>query len=357
MKLDSLAKWHFSRDHKRTAPSARRLPGAAFRAIAATLIAQALVLSATESPTYAQTSGPVTSTTEPIMGGLLYATGTEITVLVLPAEGTFYTSELLLFDGESFRVLTTNHATGAVIPIPAPPSGTELLFGIRVLNTGQLFRTGPAERNPDNMPHATVQLLEPGRVRLAFEDVYGGGDRDFDDAIFELRGGVSLTQERPQDPEPNPTPTPKKAKKAKKSGSADKRTLPSSALPYHIQQLPGPCPVDASPVPRYSRTVPLNPEQHIVNIDTQTYHNTTQRVTTFTTKRHYAYKRGYKYDVCFGGSRYAYYYYVPKSAVWRDETSWVTHLGAPQCCVVTPWRPGHPDAPKRGVYFGPDGEG
>lgn len=213
---------------QRRAPCARRLPRTVFHAIAATLIAHALVLSANGSPTYAQTSAPVTSTSEPITGGRLYATGTEITIAVLPTEGTFYTSELLLFDGASSRVLTTNDATGTVVPIGAFLSGTELVFGIRVLDTGQVYRTGPSDRNPDDTPHATVQFLEPGRIRLAFEDVYGGGDKDFDDAVFELRGGVSITQERPQDTESSPTPTPKKAnkkanKKAKKSNLGNDR--------------------------------------------------------------------------------------------------------------------------------------
>ncbi len=43
------------------------------------------------------------------------------------------------------------------------------------------------ELNPDGINHTVGQVLtESGIVRLGFEDLYNGGDRDFDDAVFAI---------------------------------------------------------------------------------------------------------------------------------------------------------------------------
>jgi hypothetical protein len=71
--------------------------------------------------------------------------------------------------------------------------GDELLFGISVADTHDRFLTGPASRNPDNFAHGAVDYSvgQYGDIaELRFEDLWGGGDKDYNDAIFRVSGGV-----------------------------------------------------------------------------------------------------------------------------------------------------------------------
>jgi hypothetical protein len=85
-----------------------------------------------------------------------------------------------------------NHSTavGSTASLGAFASGTELVFRLHVLTTGDDFFTGPASRNPDGAVHARASLWPgsptipiPG-VLVAFEDLFGGGDNDFNDFQF-----------------------------------------------------------------------------------------------------------------------------------------------------------------------------
>ena len=40
--------------------------------------------------------------------------------------------------------------------------------------------------NPDHTNHVRIKRLGGGRYRVAFEDMTGGGDRDFNDAVIEV---------------------------------------------------------------------------------------------------------------------------------------------------------------------------
>ena len=63
-------------------------------------------------------------------------------------------------------------------------AGSELVFSIYVNNTGHRFFSGPANRNPDGEVHATMIDNNDGTFTIGFEDLYGGGDLDFNDINF-----------------------------------------------------------------------------------------------------------------------------------------------------------------------------
>ena len=68
--------------------------------------------------------------------------------------------------------------------------GDELNFGIHVLNTGHDFLVGPGERNVDGLDHAYVRSGRTS-VIVGFEDLLGGGDRDYNDTIFRFASGTT----------------------------------------------------------------------------------------------------------------------------------------------------------------------
>src|SRR5690606_28952736 len=76
---------------------------------------------------------------------------------------------------------------GDIEVLGAYAAGTELILSIHVQDTGHAYKTGPAYRNPDGKVHA---IVTPGTgnllYRVGFEDLYNGGDLDFDDAVLSV---------------------------------------------------------------------------------------------------------------------------------------------------------------------------
>jgi hypothetical protein len=126
------------------------------------------------------------------LGAQLFSTGGEITVKVLPATAGLK-SELRLYSADgSSTLIATNRDTNKVVTLPARPAGEELVFGIAVQDRGgSVFKLGPGDRNPDNIAHATVVQTGERQFKAGFEDILGGGDRDYDDNVFQFSGGLA----------------------------------------------------------------------------------------------------------------------------------------------------------------------
>jgi hypothetical protein len=126
-----------------------------------------------------------------ILGGQLFSTGGDILVEVLPATAGLE-SHLHLYSPSYQRFIATNRQIGTTVNLGGFPVGVELIFGI--LAGGNTFLMGPGSRNPDGLTHAKVNFLSPGVALVGFEDLWGGGDRDYDDNVFRFTGGIAATQ-------------------------------------------------------------------------------------------------------------------------------------------------------------------
>ena len=176
-----------SRTRRRRRGDSRRRPGGSTLGLLVVLVATLLFWQ----------SKPASAA--PVLGGELFATGNDVQVQVMPASAGF-TSELWLFEPlASRRRIATNRDVGLVVDLGTFPQGTELVFGIHVINTGDDFRMGPGSRNADGQIHAQVDFLEAGKAQVGFEDLFGGGDRDYNDNVFEFRGGI--VPEQPKGPD------------------------------------------------------------------------------------------------------------------------------------------------------------
>jgi hypothetical protein len=129
-------------------------------------------------------AGPAQAT--PLLEQTLIATGGDI-VVTFVSNGAALSSELWL-DGDAgdelgaiFNNWTT--AAGTSMDLGSFAEGTELVFKLLVAKTGNVFYTGPAARNPDGVVHSE---LESGtdQTLVGFEDLFGGGDRDYNDLVF-----------------------------------------------------------------------------------------------------------------------------------------------------------------------------
>ncbi len=136
-----------------------------------------------------------TASAAPVLGAQLFWAGGDVTITVQPATAG-YTSLLSLYSANPDIAIALNNQVGLTVTIAAATIdighdiGDELVFGIYVQNTGNTFLMGPSSRNADGQIHAAINNLGGGVLRVGFEDLYGGGDRDYDDNVFDFRGGV-----------------------------------------------------------------------------------------------------------------------------------------------------------------------
>jgi hypothetical protein len=126
-----------------------------------------------------------TSQATPIYGTLI-ATGGDV-VVTFDSNDAVYMSELFLDGayGDELGVLFNNKTTavGSSKNLGSFEAGTELVFKLFVRETGDAFYTGDDSRNLDSLVHA-VAFDRGEQVLIGFEDVFGGGDLDYNDLMF-----------------------------------------------------------------------------------------------------------------------------------------------------------------------------
>jgi len=153
-----------------------------------------------------------------LLGGKVFSTGTDDILLTVPSpSGLPYPEESIttVINGQRVRVpnpnvsafvnsiailapgaprvVASNRQHGRTINLGKFPAG-EIIFGIQT-SQGLLFQTGDGSRNPDHVPHSITKSYLSGVIEVWFEDQPGSRlpatDRDFNDAVFQLRGGVA----------------------------------------------------------------------------------------------------------------------------------------------------------------------
>ena len=89
-------------------------------------------------------------------------------------------------------LLFQNHltSTGATVALGSFNTGDVLTFVLKVLSDGgRTYATGNGAGNPDGLAHAAVEAFD-GYTKVGFEDIYGGGDHDYNDAMFTVTNTV-----------------------------------------------------------------------------------------------------------------------------------------------------------------------
>lgn len=143
------------------------------------------------------------------LGGSVYSTGTDdVIVNIIRIERMTPVGQvrrrvlsgmqngIYLLSTNGARFLGLNSETRQ-INLGKPPPG-ELIFAIRTPQ-GNIFRTGPADKNPDKLEHAVVRSyltagVEFSGLEVWFEDLFGPtprSDHDYNDAAISVTGGVT----------------------------------------------------------------------------------------------------------------------------------------------------------------------
>jgi hypothetical protein len=120
---------------------------------------------------------------------IFVATSGEV-VLTFLSKTAAYSNDLFL-EGSPESILNNQTAqSGQQFSLGSFQAGTELVFKIFVNDIGRTFFNGIATNNPDNVLHAAYSARFGKPLIVGFEDLYGGGDRDFDDLVFSLSNVV-----------------------------------------------------------------------------------------------------------------------------------------------------------------------
>jgi PEP-CTERM motif-containing protein/uncharacterized protein DUF4114 len=142
----------------------------------------------------------------PILGNQLFYVGGDVTVESLPVSSG-YTNELGLYDPTFTRVLYIMNDEPSGVSMTFDPSdygfslGDELIFGIRVISdNNREYFMGSATRNPDSVIHAALDDLGGGTYVIDFEDLFNGGDLDYNDTRFQFQSTTPITTSEVPEP-------------------------------------------------------------------------------------------------------------------------------------------------------------
>ena len=149
---------------------------------------------------------PNTSMATSVLGGSLVVQHTGNVTATFQGSNAGYTSSLFL---GNTKIFTTNQAAGSTFNLGNFNAGTTLNFRLEVHNTGQTFYSGSAANNVDGIAHAFADdSFGENETLVSFEDLLGGGDKDYNDLIFsftntEAGEGTEIDKGLVQNPEPS----------------------------------------------------------------------------------------------------------------------------------------------------------
>jgi len=133
-----------------------------------------------------------------ILGQDVYYHGGSLQFEILPFTAA-YTNRIYLHTATGVIFLGNNTNVGLVINISDPSAvglapEDEFVLGIHVVNTGRDFVMGGGYDNPDGVVHAVVNYLYNHTAVIGFEDLFGGGDLDYDDARVRVVGNIGVAR-------------------------------------------------------------------------------------------------------------------------------------------------------------------
>ena len=109
-------------------------------------------------------------------------------------------NDVIYFENGGSTKLFSGHSTpvGTTIDLGTFAAGTVLNFRMHVDNTGNDFYMGAPSANFDNVFHAAVTLDNHGSAIVGFEDLEGGGDRDYNDIQFKISNVAAAPVPEPE---------------------------------------------------------------------------------------------------------------------------------------------------------------
>lgn len=132
----------------------------------------------------------------------LYVSTAGDVILTFLSKDAAFSNDLFL-QGKDSILLNNQTAVPNItqINLGSFAANTLLTFKMTVTNTGFSFFTGESSANPDSFIHASYASEAGKPLIVGFEDLFGGGDRDYNDLVFSLTNVYAATG-------PSPVPEP-----------------------------------------------------------------------------------------------------------------------------------------------------
>jgi hypothetical protein len=122
-----------------------------------------------------------------VLGGdFEVVSGSSPVVVTCLGKSAMFTHRLYLDNKDRF--ICDSADKGKKVDLGTFPAETVLVFRLDVEQSGQSYYTGPASRNPDGVVHVKMTDAGSSGWHFGFEDIEGGGDRDFNDCLFLVSG-------------------------------------------------------------------------------------------------------------------------------------------------------------------------
>jgi uncharacterized protein DUF4114 len=126
----------------------------------------------------------------------VYYHGGSLQFQILVPDAAYNSQIFLLTDSSSFFIANSKDI-GLLVNLADPSivglnPGDEFTLGIHVTPTGYYFRMGEGSSNPDGVAHGRVNYLPNHLTLIGFEDVFGGGDFDYNDVQVQVAGDIGV---------------------------------------------------------------------------------------------------------------------------------------------------------------------
>ena len=129
----------------------------------------------------------------------LFVASTGDVILTFLSKEAAFSNDLFLQGRDSLILNNQSAVPNTQFNLGSFAANTLLTFRMTVNNTGFSFFTGEASLNPDNFLHASFREMCGPALVVGFEDIFGGGDKDYNDLVFSLTNVYAAT---------GPTPVP-----------------------------------------------------------------------------------------------------------------------------------------------------
>ena len=133
---------------------------------------------------------------------LLVASDGDVMLTFISKEAA-HSSDLFLSGSSNVILNNQNTNPGQTFNLGSFVAGTKIAFEIFNKTDGFSFFTGLPSGNIDNTLHAFFRLISEDTIQISFEDLLGGGDKDYDDLVFKISNvKLGLAGNIPAVPEP-----------------------------------------------------------------------------------------------------------------------------------------------------------
>ncbi len=146
-------------------------------------------------------SCPVVEVQEPISivgGDFLIADPSANLVVTSLGKDAGHVHELYAVVNDVEYYLFDSADEGRSVAVGTFPTGTVVKFLLKDLTSGYDYWTGNGSLNPDGIEHVELHSTDSAYIwEFGFEDLYDGGDLDFDDCMFSVENVMGIPSVQP----------------------------------------------------------------------------------------------------------------------------------------------------------------